>query len=111
MLAKILKRHTSRDHLHHGNTNNKHSPSKNSGIVAVNTNYPANTTTNGQNLNGGLPVSLTVKLIKKLRSLILLHQRRFLLYFYFRFPNCLAAAVASTIHLSTARDFRPLFRI
>ena len=63
MLAKILKRHTSRDHLHHNNTNNKHSPSKNSGIAAANTAYPANTTTNGQNLNGGLTVSFTKKSI------------------------------------------------
>ena len=58
MLAKILKRHTSRDHLHHGgNANNKLSPSKNpvsgAGIVS----YPANPITNGHNANGTLTVS------------------------------------------------------
>ena len=58
MLAKILKRHTSRDHLHHGgNSNNKLSPSKNpvsgAGIVS----YPTNPITNGHNANGTLTVS------------------------------------------------------
>ena len=59
MLAKILKRHTSRDHLHSGNTNNKLSPSKNSGCVTGNVAYPANPTTNGHNSNGTLTVSLS----------------------------------------------------
>ena len=58
MLAKILKRHTSRDHLVGGNTNHKLSPSKNPGMGAGNTTYPANATTNGHNSNGGLTVSL-----------------------------------------------------
>ena len=59
MLAKILKRHTSRDHLHHGgNSNNKLSPSKNPGNGAGIVSYPANPTTNGHNANGTLTVSL-----------------------------------------------------
>ena len=59
MLAKILKRHTSRDHLHHGgNSNNKLSPSKNPGSGAGIVSYPANPITNGHNANGTLTVSL-----------------------------------------------------
>ena len=57
MLAKILKRHTSRDRLVGGNTTSKSSPSKNSVAGSASTTFGSSNVCNGPNTNSGLPVS------------------------------------------------------
>ena len=51
MLAKILKRHASRDHIVGGNVSHKMSPSKGSIAGSANSAYSANNATNGSHPN------------------------------------------------------------
>lgn len=57
MLAKILKRHTSRDQLVGGNAASKLSPSKNSIVGLTSTTFSSSNGCNGSNTTAGLPVS------------------------------------------------------
>jgi len=58
MLAKILKRHSSRDHLVGGNTTSKSSPtkSKTSGIGLGNTTFNSSNASNGSNINSAVSI-------------------------------------------------------
>ena len=60
MKAKILKRHSSRDHLVGGNTINKFSPSKGSNAGSANGTHNSSNLSNGSNPNGSLSVSINV---------------------------------------------------
>ena len=51
MLAKILKRHASRDHIVGGNVSHKMSPSKGSVAGSANSTYSVNNATNGSHPN------------------------------------------------------------